>query len=408
MGDSQERRGWTGAAVFEHERCKPMTILILGAGLQGRACAFDLLEQTDANVILTDAAPVELPDFLTVHQGKRLTIRQLDANDENALREAIMGADAVMNALPYYFNFTVTKLAVEVGTHYADLGGNTEIVQEQKTLHDEAVAKGLSIMPDCGLAPGMANILAAEGVHRFEHARSAKLYVGGLPQEPKPPLNYQVVYSLEGALDYYTTLSWIIRAGAPKQIEALTELECVDFPPPLGSLEAFHTAGGLSTMPWTFADKVDVMEYKTMRYPGHVHIMKAIRDLGLLDLDPVELNGVEVRPRDVFIARVDRDLRIPDAPDVVALKVIVEGQRSDGPGRVTFRLLDGYDVEHGMSAMNRTTGFSLAITGYMQANGEIANVGVRCAYEAMPYRPYADALRQRGVDIVEFEESLLA
>jgi lysine 6-dehydrogenase len=161
-------------------------------------------------------------------------------------------------------------------------------------------------------------------------------------------------------------------------------------------------------MPWTFADKVDVMEYKTMRYPGHVHIMKAIRDLGLLDLDPVDVKGTQVRPRDLFIARVDRDLRIPDAPDVVALKVIVDGQQETGPGRVTFRLLDGFDVDHGMSAMTRTTGFSLAITGYMQASGAIEKVGVRCAYEAMPYRPYADALRERGVNIVEFEEALLA
>jgi lysine 6-dehydrogenase len=193
MGDSQQWRGWAGAAVFEHERCKLMNILILGAGLQGRACAFDLLEHTDAAVTLTDSVPVELPDFLTVHEGQRLMVVQLDAQNEEALREAIKGADAVMNALPYYFNFPVTKLAVEVGTHYADVGGNTEIVQEQKALHDEAVAKGLSIMPDCGLAPGMANILAAEGVNRFEHARSAKLFVGGLPQEPKPPLNYQVV-----------------------------------------------------------------------------------------------------------------------------------------------------------------------------------------------------------------------
>ena len=385
-----------------------MKILILGAGLQGRACAFDLLTNTDAEVVLADANPVDLPDFLTEHVGRRLSVRPVDANDENQLRKLIGSADGVLNALPYYFNFAVTRAAVEVGAHYADLGGNTEIVQQQKTLDRVATDKGLSIMPDCGLAPGMANIIAAEGVRRFERARSVKLFVGGLPQEPKPPLNYQVVYSLEGALDYYTTLSWVIRDGEPTQVEALTDLENVQVPAPLGTLEAFHTAGGLSTMPWTFADKVDVMEYKTMRYPGHVHIMKAIRDLGLLDLDPVDVKGTQVRPRDLFIARVDRDLRIPDAPDVVALKVIVDGQRETGPGRVTFRLLDGFDVDHGMSAMTRTTGFSLAITGYMQASGAIEKVGVRCAYEAMPYRPYADALRERGVNIVEFEEALLA
>ena len=126
-----------------------MKTLILGAGLQGRACAFDLLEHTDAAVTLADTAPAKLPDYLAVYEGKRLTVAQLDAKNENALREAIGNADAVMNALPYHFNFRVTKLAVEVGTHYADLGGNTEIVQKQKALHDEAVAKGLSIMPDC-------------------------------------------------------------------------------------------------------------------------------------------------------------------------------------------------------------------------------------------------------------------
>jgi lysine 6-dehydrogenase len=216
------------------------------------------------------------------------------------------------------------------------------------------------------------------------------------------------VYSLEGALDYYTTHSWVIRNGEPTEVEALTDLEDITFPAPLGTLEAFHTAGGLSTMPWTYADKVDLMEYKTMRYPGHAYIMKAIRDLGLLDLEPVQVDGIEVAPRDVFIARVDRDLRIPDAPDIVALKVVVEGHRDGTPGRITFRLLDGYDAEHGISAMMRTTGFSLAITGYMQANGDIDELGVRCAYEAMPYRPYADALRHRGVSIVEVEESLLA
>lgn len=385
-----------------------MKILILGAGLQGRACAFDLLEHTDAQVTLADASCIELPDFLDAYRGKRLTLASVDANNDAELRELVGAANSVLNALPYYFNYPVARIAVEVGTHYADLGGNTDIVREQKNLDVEAAAKGLSIMPDCGLAPGMANILAAEGISRFSRARSAKLFVGGLPQEPKPPLNYQVVYSLEGALDYYTNLSWVIRDSSPVQVEALTEVEHVDFPAPLGTLEAFHTAGGLSTMPWTFAGKVERMEYKTMRYAGHAEIMRAIRDLGLLDVDTVDIKGVEVSPRDVFIARVDRDLRIPDAPDIVALKVIVEGHRDEIPGRVTFRLLDGYDVEHGMSAMTRTTGFSLAITGYMQASGEIKNVGVRCAYEAMPYGPYRDALRLRGVNIVEFEEALLA
>ena len=129
------------------------------------------------------------------------------------------------------------------------------------------------------------------------------MYVGGLPQQPEPPLNYQIVYSLEGALDYYTTPSWVLRGGKPVQVDALSELEAVDFPQPVGTLEAFHTGGGISTLPFAYEGKVDVMEYKTLRYPGHVAIMRPIRELGLLDIKPVEVKGKSV----VAARRLHRD-----------------------------------------------------------------------------------------------------
>ena len=102
----------------------------------------------------------------------------------------------------------------------------------------------------------------------MDRAEQVKIYVGGLPQQPEPPLNYQIVYSLEGALDYYTTPSWVLRGGKPVQVDALSELEPVEFPAPVGTLEAFHTGGGISTLPFAYEGKVDVMEYKTLRYPG--------------------------------------------------------------------------------------------------------------------------------------------
>ncbi len=382
-------------------RFKSMKILVLGAGLQGTACAFDLCERGKADVTLADAKPLTVPEFLKPHLDGRLRVRQLDASDPSELAGAMRGMDVVLCALPYYFNFTVAKVAVEVGAHYADLGGNTEIVREQETLHDVAADKGVSVMPDCGLAPGMVNIIAAEGIRRFDQPKSVKLFVGGLPQHPEPPLHYQVVYSLEGALDYYTTGSWIVRDGRPAEVEALTEIESVSFPDPLGTLEAFHTAGGLSTMPWHYEGAVDSMEYKTLRYPGHAHIMKAIRDLGLLDEEPVDVGGARVAPRDLFIARVDPDLRRPTSPDLVALRVVVEGLNDGVRGQVTFTLLDRYDRENGISAMMRTTGYSLAVTGLMQGSGQITDLGVRPAYQAMPYAAYVAALRERGVRIEE-------
>lgn len=268
-----------------------MKMLVLGAGHQGSACAFDLLQTSDAAVTLADVDPAGVPAFLEPYRGNRLTLISLDVRDQAAVSEAFEVHDAVMSAVPYYFNFELAQLAVEARAHFSDLGGNTEIVRQQQTLHECAVERGVTVVADCGLAPGMVNILAADGIRRLDKTESVKLYVGGLPQDPQPPLDYQIVYSLEGALDYYTTPSWVVREGEPAQVEPLTELEEVDFPAPLGKLEAFHTAGGLSTMPWAFAGQVSTMEYKTLRYPGHAHIMRAIRDLGLLDLDPVQVGA---------------------------------------------------------------------------------------------------------------------
>ncbi|HET9385404.1 MAG TPA: saccharopine dehydrogenase C-terminal domain-containing protein [Gemmatimonadales bacterium] len=378
-----------------------MRMLVLGAGLQGSACAYDLLQRPEVErVTLADLHPDRLPAFLKKKKSKRLVTARLDATKSAALRKLLRNHDAVMNALPYYFNYPVAKLAVASGLHCADLGGNTEIVQKQKTLHKAAQKKKVSVIPDCGLAPGMVNIIAAEGIARVGDAESVKIYVGGLPQTPEPPLNYQIVYSLEGALDYYTTPSWVLREGRPERVDALSELEDVPFPAPVGTLEAFHTGGGISTMPWAYAGKVRTMEYKTLRYPGHVAIMRPVRELGLLSLDPVRVRGVEIVPRDAFIAAVSPRLTKPDGRDLVALRVEVRGKSG---ARVAWQLLDYFDPATGISAMMRTTGFSLAITGVMQVDGRIGSPGVYTPDEAVPFRAYVDELAKRGVRIEEVQ-----
>ena len=377
-----------------------MKMLVLGAGLQGCACAYDLLQNAAVTqVTLADLHPERLPRFLA-NAGDRLEPVRLDVTDEAAVLAVMQGHDAVMSAIPYYFNGPMARLAVEAGAHFADLGGNTEIVFEQKKLQDAALARGVSVVPDCGLAPGMVNILAAEGIRRIEQPARVKIFVGGLPQHPEPPLNYQIVYSLEGALDYYTTPSWVLRGGKLTQMDALSELEDVEFPTPVGTLEAFHTGGGISTMPFAWQDRIDVMEYKTLRYPGHVAVMRPIRELGLLGNEPIEVKGKQVVPRDLFIAAVHPRLFKPEGRDLVALKVEVSGTSKGKPASVTFQLLDYYDAEHGISAMMRTTGYSLSITGQMQAEGRVPQ-GVHTPDEAMPFQPYVDALAKRGVRIEE-------
>jgi lysine 6-dehydrogenase len=381
-----------------------MKLLVLGAGLQGCACAYDLLQNPAVTqVTLADLRPDKLPPFLAKNKdwdGRLRTVR-LNVSDSASVRAAFEDQAAVMSAIPYYYNGAMAKAAVEAGSHFSDLGGNTEIVLEQKKLHQEAESKGISVIPDCGLAPGMVNILAAEGIRRLDHADKVKIFVGGLPQRPEPPLNYQIVYSLEGALDYYTTPSWVLRGGRPVQVDALSEVESIEFPSPVGTLEAFHTGGGISTLPFAYQGKIDVMEYKTLRYPGHAAVMRPIRELGLLGNDPIEVKGNKVVPRDLFIAAVSPRLHKPEGRDLVALQVQVTGKKKGKSQAVTFRLLDYYDSKHGISAMMRTTGYSLSITGQMQVDGRVKAKGVHTPDEAIPFQDYVTELGKRGIKIEE-------
>ncbi len=376
-----------------------MRMLVLGAGQQGTACAYDLLVNSSHDVILADIDPGEPPAFLSPFLGDRLTLSPLDATDEAAARAIMSGAAATMSALPYYLNPRLAEIAIDSGSHFCDLGGNTEIVLSQKEMHAAAEEVGVSIVPDCGLAPGMVNILAGLGIRSLDHPREVHLKVGGLPRNPEPPLRYQVVYSLEGVIDYYTTQSWILRDGRPMRVQALSEVEEV-FIPEVGVLEAFHTAGGLSLMAKAHAGRIERMEYKTLRYPGHADAMRTVRDLGLLDAEPLDVRGVTVSPRDVFMAAAGPRLRRDPqrSPDLVALRVEVMGTNEGADTTLRWELIDRYDPETGITAMMRTTGFSLSITALMQVDGQIPP-GVWTPDEVIPGREYIDALAVRGIRV---------
>jgi lysine 6-dehydrogenase len=381
-----------------------MRMLVLGAGQQGTACTYDLLTRTDYDVVIADISVAELPELLRPYLGGRLTATRADAAEPGAMGALMAGVDATMSALPYYLNLAMATAAVEAGSHFCDLGGNTDIVLEQKRLHDLAVERGVSVVPDCGLAPGLVNILAEHGIRQLDRPRSVRIQVGGLPQKPDPPLNYQVVYSLEGVLDYYTTRSWVLRDGEPRQVEALSEVEPVVFEG-VGELEAFHTAGGLSTMAQRYRGRLESMEYKTLRYPGHAEAMRMMRDLGLFDLRPVDVRGTPVVPREAFLATVGPRLRKDprQSPDLVALRVEVSGERAGRETTLRWELVDRFDPATGITAMMRTTGYSLAVTGVFQAERKIPP-GVWTPDEVVPAEPYIAELRRRGV-LIRHSES---
>src|SRR5437868_5525629 len=153
-----------------------MRMLVLGAGLQGSACAFDLLQNPDVREVrLADLNVEHLPPFLAPYSGPRLIPTRLDVRARDAVLALMRQSDAVMSAIPYYFNFPLAQLAVEAGVHFCDLGGNTEIVSQQRGLNARAQEKGITIVPDCGVAPGMVNILAEHGIEQLDVVDSVRI-----------------------------------------------------------------------------------------------------------------------------------------------------------------------------------------------------------------------------------------
>ncbi|MFQ6118191.1 MAG: saccharopine dehydrogenase family protein, partial [Candidatus Bipolaricaulia bacterium] len=279
--------------------------IILGAGMQGTAAAYDLARFGEAELVLL--ADIDLGRAeAAAARVNRLTgsdlarASQADVRDHEALAEALKGCGAALSAVPYRFNLGITEAAIAAGTGMCDLGGNTEIVLGQLKLSTEAEEAGITIVPDCGLAPGMANTLAVYAMSKMDRPREVRIWCGGLPQHPKPPLDYKLVFSIEGLTNEYFGRAYALRDGRVVELETFTELEEVRFPPPVGRCEAFITAGGTSTCPWTFEGKLERYEYKTVRYPGHYEKVKVMRDLGLLDSEPARIGGVEVTPRELF------------------------------------------------------------------------------------------------------------
>ena len=349
---------------------------VLGAGLQGTAAAYDMARFGDADqVILLDrelevarAAAARVNRLI----GSDVAIGgEIDVRDGGQLESILHPVDAVLSAVPYFFNPTIAAACVSAGTHLCDLGGNTDVTRRVLSLHDEARAAGVCIIPDCGLAPGLGNTLAVYGMSEMDEVDTVHVRCGGLPQDPKQPLFYKLLFNIAGLTNEYFGEAVVLREGKVVKVPTFTELEEIEFEDPVGRCEAFVTSGGTSTCPWSFEGRVREYDYKTVRYRGHYERFKVMRDLGLLDLEPIELQGRKVIPRDLFHAVVAPRIAFPGDPDLVVLRVTVIGRRQSFPVKIVLEVMDFEDPRTGFSAMQRTTGFSAAIVAIMMAKGEV-------------------------------------
>lgn len=379
-----------------------MKVVILGAGLMGKEAARDLVKGDDVEkVYLADLNVRQAEDFAEELMSDKLDILLLDAKNDVQLREVMALGDVVINALFYTFNEKVARTAVDIGVHSIDLGGHiggaTDAVL---SLAEKAAVKGVTIIPDLGVAPGMINILTGYGAGKLDLVDVIKLYVGGIPVNPEPPLNYNVVFSLEGVFDHYTDPSRVIRNGKLLEIPSLSEIEPITFDK-YGELEAFHTSGGTSTLTKSFHD-VDTLEYKTIRYKGHAEKFQLLVDLGLLARDKeVEVDGRMVKIRDVMREHLSPQLRLGDKSDAVLLRVIVSGDKSGSPVRYQYDLITEKDTTVNETAMARATANTISVVAQMIGNGTIMKRGVHPPELIVPGELYIQEMKKRGVVIVE-------
>jgi lysine 6-dehydrogenase len=381
------------------------TYAVLGAGRQGVAAAYDMVRFGDARaVVLADrdgtlgAVAADRVNRLT---GSTLaSAAQIDVADIRELVAFLQPFDALLSAVPYVFNPAVTRACVASRTPMCDLGGNTDVVWSQLALNREALATGVSIVPDCGLQPGMGNTLAVHAMGQMSHPQEVRIWVGGLAQEPRPPFDFLLTFNVEGLTNEYDEMSLVIRDGARVALPAFESLEEIHFPAPVGRCEAFLTTGGTSTCPWTFEGKLRTYVEKTVRYPGHMATFRAFRDLGLFGRQPVQASGVPVAPRDLYHALLQPRIDFPEDRDLVVLRVRCDGEDSGRAKSVTLDLMDFYDPETGFRAMERTTGWPASIVAQMQARG-LVQPGAAPLETAVPPGPFLAELGKRGFNMTE-------
>jgi lysine 6-dehydrogenase len=380
-----------------------MKILVMGAGRMGLGAAYDLAQATDVQDVTVADLDLERARAVVETIGStRLRPAQIDVADAESVVQLMRGHDAAISCVVYHHNLNLARAAIEARTNFCDLGGNNSVVDAELALDQEAREAGINIIPDCGLAPGMVSVLVAHGAARFASLEEVHIRVGGLPQHPRPPLDYQIVFSVEGLINEYVERARVIRDGRITEVDSMTEIEQLEFPAPFGTMEAFQTSGGTSTLPESFSGRVRELDYKTIRYPGHCEKFRLLMDLGLASsTDHVEVDGVAITPRRVLSEMLLR--RLPaDEPDVVLIRVEFRGRLTNGDeGALRYDIIDRFDERKGLSAMMRTTAFPASIIAQMMARGETTEKGAIPQERCVPPGPFVAALAARDIRIHE-------
>ena len=371
-----------------------MRIVVLGAGRVGAVMARDLASEDAFEVRVVDRDASRLA---WIEERWGIPGERADFSLPSTVHRALDDADLAISAVPGFLGRRTLEAVIETKTNVVDIAFFPEDPFE---LDDLARRHGVTAIVDCGVAPGLSNLLVGHAVRQLNEAHRIAIYVGGLPSDPQPPYEYRAVFSPIDVIEEYTRPARIVVDGALVTRPALSDLEAIEIEG-VGTLEAFNT-DGLRTLMQTIACP-DMVE-KTLRYPGHAEKVKLLRETGLFSEEPVDVDGRDVRPIDLTTALLFPLWELgPGEEDLTAFRVTVEGLVEGASVRYDFDMVDRYDPATETTSMARTTGYTATVAARLLASGAISTPGV-LAPEMLASDPnhvgfILEGLAQRGIEV---------
>jgi len=344
-----------------------MQVTVLGTGLVGGAIAMDLASEPGWSVKAVDRSQYSLDKFGS-HEGVQVACE--DVSNEEVLRDVIRDADLVVNAVPGDMGFETMRRIIDAGKNVVDISFFSEDAFELDHL---AKQRGVTAVVDCGVAPGLCNVIVGHLHQHMDKVDSYLCLVGGLPVVRSWPYEYKAVFSPLDVMAEFIRPARFVEHGELVVRPALSDVELIDFKG-VGTLEAFNT-DGLRSLAQTM--DIPFMKEKTMRYPGHANLARMLRDSGFFDTDCIDVDGTQVRPIDVTSRLLIEQWHLAeDEADLTVMQVIIEGQQDGRRERHDFYLLDHFDTKTSTTSMARTTGYTCAIAARQVLTGLFNRKGI--------------------------------
>lgn len=374
-----------------------MHITVLGTGLVGSAIVKDLVRDPENEVTAVDLSGSALEKLRAIPRVRGV---RADLAREGTIEGLVGQSRLVVSAVPGFMGFRTLERVIEAGKDVVDI---SFFAEDPFILDERTRSRGVTAVVDCGVAPGLSNIILGRVAGEFDRTESFVCYVGGLPRVRHWPYEYKSVFSPIDVLEEYTRPARYVEHGREIVRQALSDVELVDFPG-VGTLEAFNT-DGLRTLAKTM--KVPFMKEKTMRYPGHAELMRIFRESGFFGTSPVEIDGQMIRPISVVSKLMFDQWRLREGEeDVTVMRVIVEGEEKAKRIRYTYDLLDRYDRDTETTSMARTTGYTCTIVARQLMKGLFTRKGI-CPPEYVGEIPacYEDLLAEYGKRNIVLEKT---